>query len=251
MRNGSGRWLRRERSAAAEAADTQEWRRFASPSRQGHLLPLEEAMTETMTAQAALDRLETLYTQSVANLRGAVRHFLATGERADAEARARGLFSYPSLKISWFGDRPDEPSHPRLCPDVAPGRLFHHRHPARPVPVLSAGTADPAGTGLWRDLRGRAVGTGNPLPLCAGRVRRGAQPVADGGDRPLFPDHRPGPHRRRNLRRPVRPGRGLPSVAVRRPAHRLLAGPAAPLHRHPGRGRPVLCPVHQLQPLCR
>jgi AMP nucleosidase len=63
-------------------------------------------MTESMKAQAALDRLETLYTQSVANLRGAVRHFLATGERADAEARARGLFSYPSLKISWFGDRP-------------------------------------------------------------------------------------------------------------------------------------------------
>ena len=63
-------------------------------------------MTETMTATAALDRLETLYTNAVANLRDAVRHFLATGERADVEARAKGLFSYPSLKISWFGDRP-------------------------------------------------------------------------------------------------------------------------------------------------
>jgi AMP nucleosidase len=59
-----------------------------------------------MTAGAALDRLETLYTDSVANLRDAVRHFLVTGERADTEARAKGLFSYPSLKISWFGDRP-------------------------------------------------------------------------------------------------------------------------------------------------
>ena len=59
-----------------------------------------------MTAQAALDRLQTLYDQSVANLREAVRTFLATGERPDPEARARGLFSYPELKVSWFGERP-------------------------------------------------------------------------------------------------------------------------------------------------
>jgi AMP nucleosidase len=63
-------------------------------------------MTDTMTAQAALDRLETLYSQSVANLRDAVKTFLATGERPDAEARANGLFSYPELRVSWFGDRP-------------------------------------------------------------------------------------------------------------------------------------------------
>ncbi|HYD26386.1 AMP nucleosidase [Brevundimonas sp.] len=63
-------------------------------------------MTETMTAQAALDRLQTLYDQSVANLREAVRTFLATGERPDPEARARGLFSYPELRVSWFGERP-------------------------------------------------------------------------------------------------------------------------------------------------
>ena len=35
-------------------------------------------MTEQMTAQAALDRLETLYTQSVTNLRDAVRDFVNT-----------------------------------------------------------------------------------------------------------------------------------------------------------------------------
>ena len=63
-------------------------------------------MTETMTPAAALDRLEALYNQSVANLRNAVRDFLVTGERADPESRALGLFAYPSLKISWFGDRP-------------------------------------------------------------------------------------------------------------------------------------------------
>ena len=63
-------------------------------------------MTETMTAQAALDRLETLYSQSVSNLRTAVGTFLRTGERADPEARAKGLFSYPELRVSWFGERP-------------------------------------------------------------------------------------------------------------------------------------------------
>ncbi|MBA4805117.1 MAG: AMP nucleosidase [Brevundimonas sp.] len=63
-------------------------------------------MTDTMTARAALDRLETLYTQSVANLRAAVKTFLDTGERPSAEARAAGLFAYPELRVSWFGDRP-------------------------------------------------------------------------------------------------------------------------------------------------
>ncbi len=63
-------------------------------------------MTETMTPRAALDRLETLYNQSVSNLRSAVATFLRTGERADPEARAKGLFSYPELRVSWFGERP-------------------------------------------------------------------------------------------------------------------------------------------------
>jgi len=65
-------------------------------------------MTKKMTPQAALDRLETLYTQSVSNLRDAVKLFIATGERADVDARAKGLFAYPRLTISWFGDRPED-----------------------------------------------------------------------------------------------------------------------------------------------
>ncbi|RZJ17681.1 MAG: AMP nucleosidase [Brevundimonas sp.] len=63
-------------------------------------------MTETMNATAALDRLETLYNQSVANLRTAVRDFLATGARVDPAARADGLFAYPELRVRWTGDRP-------------------------------------------------------------------------------------------------------------------------------------------------
>jgi len=63
-------------------------------------------MTKQMNARAALDRLETLYAASVENLRAAVKTFLDTGERADPGARANGLFAYPRLKVTWFGERP-------------------------------------------------------------------------------------------------------------------------------------------------
>ncbi len=63
-------------------------------------------MTDQMTVTAALDRLEDLYCTSVANLRAAVKTFLQTGERADPRARAAGLFAYPRLKVTWFGERP-------------------------------------------------------------------------------------------------------------------------------------------------
>ena len=45
---------------------------------------MTELNTQPMTAEAALDRLETLYNQSVGNLRGAVRAFVETGARPDA-----------------------------------------------------------------------------------------------------------------------------------------------------------------------
>ncbi|WP_297799125.1 AMP nucleosidase [uncultured Brevundimonas sp.] len=63
-------------------------------------------MTDKMTPKAVIDRLESLYNQSVANLRDAVKVFIETGERADPEARAQGLFSYPRLTVSWYGDKP-------------------------------------------------------------------------------------------------------------------------------------------------
>ena len=65
-------------------------------------------MTKQMTAQAALDRLETLYTQSVTNLRDAVRDFVETGARPDPLKRAEGVFAYPELRIRWDGDRPQD-----------------------------------------------------------------------------------------------------------------------------------------------
>jgi AMP nucleosidase len=67
---------------------------------------MTEHMTGALSAPEALERLETLYAQSVANLRGAVRTYLETGQTPDAALRARGLFCYPRLRMRWFGDRP-------------------------------------------------------------------------------------------------------------------------------------------------
>src|SRR3989344_282875 len=80
----------------------------AATPRHCHEASLEEVMTEQMTAQAALDRLETLYTQSVTNLRDAVRDFVETGARPDPLKRAEGVFAYPELRIRWDGDRPQD-----------------------------------------------------------------------------------------------------------------------------------------------
>ncbi len=66
-------------------------------------------MTETMTAQAALDRLEHLYSGAVSALQKAVKTFVETGEAPDPEQRANGLFSYPELRVIWQGGNPPPP----------------------------------------------------------------------------------------------------------------------------------------------
>ena len=67
-------------------------------------------MSEKIPAEAALDRLEALYSQSVASLRAAVQAFVERGDLPDPEARARGLFAYPQLRVTWFGERPAVPA---------------------------------------------------------------------------------------------------------------------------------------------
>jgi AMP nucleosidase len=48
-----------------------------------------------------IDRLCEMYDESVANLRSALAHYLKSGERPDAEARAGGLFAYPELRVDY------------------------------------------------------------------------------------------------------------------------------------------------------
>ena len=64
-------------------------------------------MSNTMsglTPEQALEQLETLYTDSVAALREAIGRYIDNGALPDAQARADGLFVYPSLSVSWDGE---------------------------------------------------------------------------------------------------------------------------------------------------
>ena len=66
-------------------------------------------MSETLSPQAALDRLNDRYAAAVAALRQAVRDFINDGTRPDPQARLEGLFSYPLLRVEWWGDTPPPP----------------------------------------------------------------------------------------------------------------------------------------------
>ena len=57
-----------------------------------------------LTPEQALEQLETLYTNAVAALREAIGRYINEGVLPDAEARARGLFVYPSLSVTWDGE---------------------------------------------------------------------------------------------------------------------------------------------------
>ena len=97
-------------------------------------------------AAAIVARLEEEYERSVAALRTHLKAFLEEGVRPDPALRETGAYVYPQLSLHWSGES-GYPSITRAYARMSrPGRLFDHHHPARPVPPLSAGTADPAGS---------------------------------------------------------------------------------------------------------
>jgi AMP nucleosidase len=79
-------------------------------------------MTQTQDLPDVVDRLQALYAGSVRDLRAALKAYLETGERPSAEARAKGLFSYPQLLVTYA----PEPGAPLERPPFSPrsfGRL--------------------------------------------------------------------------------------------------------------------------------
>ncbi len=62
-----------------------------------------------LTPEQALDQLEALYDRSVNALRYAIGRYIENGELPAAEARAQGLFVYPSLSVSWNGSATKPP----------------------------------------------------------------------------------------------------------------------------------------------
>ena len=98
-------------------------------------------MTSSLTAAAdlpaLLDRLETLYDQSVSNLRLALTRYARDGIRPDPEERRAGLFAYPALRIDYGPGTPPPTSRARLCP-AQPARQLHDlASPARHCSALT------------------------------------------------------------------------------------------------------------------
>ena len=63
-------------------------------------------MSDLESIPAIIDQLCEMFDESVAALRGALARYPLRGERPDAEARARGLFAYPELRIDYSFDQP-------------------------------------------------------------------------------------------------------------------------------------------------
>ncbi|NDL61769.1 AMP nucleosidase [Acerihabitans arboris] len=62
-----------------------------------------------LTASQAIDKLEELYDGAVAALRESIRAFISHGRLPDEQARAKGAFSYPELRVTWDGVSPGNP----------------------------------------------------------------------------------------------------------------------------------------------
>jgi AMP nucleosidase len=63
-------------------------------------------MTKAADAQAIVDQLAAIYAESVENLRGALAAYVERRTAPDAEARAKGCFAYPELRVTYTGTLP-------------------------------------------------------------------------------------------------------------------------------------------------
>ncbi|HEY8592450.1 MAG TPA: AMP nucleosidase [Sphingomicrobium sp.] len=63
-------------------------------------------MSHTKSIEGAVDRLEEIFDESVANLRAAVRAYIRDGTVPDVAAREAGAFAYPELRIEYDGKLP-------------------------------------------------------------------------------------------------------------------------------------------------
>lgn len=62
------------------------------------------AQSAKLSVAEALDQLESHYDRAVNALRDAINHYIQSGELPDETQRAKGLFVYPELCVSWGGD---------------------------------------------------------------------------------------------------------------------------------------------------
>lgn len=66
-------------------------------------------LSKSLTTSQALDKLEALYDSAVSALREAIRAFISHGTLPDEKERAKGVFAYPELRLTWNGAAPHRP----------------------------------------------------------------------------------------------------------------------------------------------
>ena len=196
-----------------------------------------------------------MYDESVANLRSALARYLKSGERPDAEARARG-----PVRLSRASHRLSLRPRSETMPARAFGRLNQPGRYATSIarPYLFRKYLTEQLTYLIEDYDvevsvGRSASE-IPYPY----VLDGTDDLRLDGAQALdlalwFPTTELA-----NIGDEIAdgewlqpPGVAAPAVAVRRAARRFQPGAAAPLYRHSVRAHPALPAVHQLCPLCR
>ena len=74
-----------------------------------------------MTPEQAVDKAAEIYDQSVANLQSALRGFIEAGEKPDPEARSRGDFTYPLMRVVYDPDGPTPPISRAFAKLAEPG----------------------------------------------------------------------------------------------------------------------------------
>ncbi|MEM6160969.1 AMP nucleosidase [Erwinia sp. P6884] len=74
-----------------------------------------------LSVEEALDKLDSLYEQAVTALQDAITHYISSGTLPDPDARDKGLFVYPELRVSWLGDSVGESTSRAFARFTHPG----------------------------------------------------------------------------------------------------------------------------------
>ena len=122
-------------------------------------------MKPELNSHKIVDQLATIYDQSVANLRQALAHYVEDGTPQTAQARKKGAFAYPELRIE-YSRQAAAPALPRAfarlnqpgvyATSIARPELFRDYLVDQLEHLIAR---------LWGRGLGRPVGERNPLPL--------------------------------------------------------------------------------------
>ena len=164
-------------------------------------------MTRPEDIPALIDSLCEISDRSVAAFAARSPAILPTASGPIPRRGRTGLFAYPELRIDYRHDQPAEFPTRAFGRLNQPGRYATSIARPAPLPQISDRAARTAGPGLSR-WRSRSAARPSEIPypyVLDGSRRSAARRRARGRSRPLVPDHRACPYRRRDRRRRLGP----------------------------------------------